>query len=232
MPGPRVIVALDYATAADAEVLVKRLDASRCRLKVGLELYTAAGPGFVRALIGRGFDVFLDLKFHDIPTTVARAVRQAAALRVWMLTVHCAGGREMLRAARAALDDADPRLKLIGVTVLTSLAAKDLAELGIGGSAEDTVSRLAALALDAGLDGIVCSPMEAARLRARLARPFALVTPGIRPAGSAADDQQRVSTPRAALDAGADFLVIGRPITRADDPLAALTDIEREIAGA
>lgn len=232
MHGARIIVALDYANAAEANRLVARLDPSRCRVKVGLELYTAAGPDFVRTLTERGFDVFLDLKFHDIPNTVARACQQAAMLGVWMFTVHCLGGREMLMAARAAVGEAAKRPLVVGVTLLTSLGSNDLADLGLNGSTEHLVARLAALAAGAGLDGVVCSPAEAAHLRARFACPFVLVTPGIRPAGSAADDQHRVLTPSAAVAAGADLLVVGRPITRAPDPLAALNAIETEIAGA
>lgn len=228
MAGPRLIIALDFAGAAEANALVGRLDPARCRLKVGLELYTAAGPDFVRGLIERGFDVFLDLKLHDIPNTVARACRQAAALGVWMLTVHCSGGREMLRAARDVRGGA-ARPHIVGVTLLTSLGQGDVNDIGLTGTVDGVVGRLAALAVAAGLDGVVCAPPDAAPLRGRFARPFLLVTPGIRPEGAAAGDQQRVLTPRAAIAAGADFLVIGRPVTGAADPLAALRAIEAEI---
>lgn len=230
MTDPKIIVALDYATAAEALSLVQRLSPPRCRVKVGLELYTSAGPDFVRALTARGFSVFLDLKFHDIPNTVAQACRQAAALGVWMLTVHCHGGPDMLRAARAAVA-ANGGPLVVGVTVLTSMTATQLAAVGAGDDVEAQVTRLARLAADCALDGVVAAPTEAARLRAHFSAPFRIVTPGIRPAGDAADDQRRFLAPAAAIKAGADYLVVGRPITRAADPLAALAAIEREIAG-
>lgn len=226
---PKVIVALDYATAAEALALVQRLTPERCRLKVGLELYTAAGPEFVRVLGARGFSVFLDLKFHDIPTTVAQACRQGAALGAWMLTVHCHGGPEMLRAARAAVGELAQRPLIVGVTVLTSMDARALTAVGVNGGVEPQVRRLAALARDCGLDGVVAAPTEAADLRARFPVPFCIVTPGIRMADSAGDDQRRFLTPGAAVAAGADYIVVGRPITRSPDPLAALVEIERQL---
>lgn len=231
MTDPKIIVALDYATAAEALQLVQRLAPERCRLKVGLELYAAAGPDFARMLSARGFPVFLDLKFHDIPNTVAQACRQAAALGAWMLTVHCLGGSEMLRAASGAVAGMARRPLVVGVTVLTSMDSTQLSAVGVDDDIDTQVMRLARLAADCGLDGVVAAPTEAARLRVRFPAPFRIVTPGIRTAGDAADDQRRFLTPAAAVRAGADYLVVGRPITRAPDPLAVLAAIEREIAG-
>jgi len=225
----KIIVALDYADAASAMALVERLDPALCRVKVGKELFTAAGPELVRALAARGFEVFLDLKFHDIPNTVAAACRAAAGLGVWMLNVHASGGRRMLSAAREALLDLPQRPLLIAVTVLTSMSAEDLNETGVAGVPADQVLRLARLTQACKLDGVVCSAQEAALLRADLGADFRLVTPGIRPAGSEAGDQRRVMTPAEALRAGATDLVIGRPITGAADPLAALKQIQSDI---
>lgn len=230
MSSSPVIVALDYASAAEAMALAQRLDPARCRVKVGKELFTAAGPALVRDLVQAGFDVFLDLKYHDIPNTVASACRCAADLGVWMLNVHALGGRAMMRAAREALAAVSRPPLLIGVTVLTSMEAADLREVGVDAAPADMVLRLAQLVHDCGLDGVVCSAREAQLLRARLQPPFKLVTPGIRPAGAAGDDQQRVTTPAQAIALGADYLVIGRPITRAADPLAALHAINAELA--
>lgn len=230
---PRIIVALDYADAASALAIVERLSPELCRLKVGKELFTRSGPELVRQLVGRGFDVFLDLKFHDIPNTVAQACRAAADLGVWMMNVHAQGGRKMMAAARAALDDCGERRPLlIAVTILTSLGAEDIAEVGLSGSPADNVLRLATLARDSGLDGVVCSPLEAAALNRALGAQFRLVTPGVRPAGSAQDDQRRVMTPADAIAAGASYLVIGRPITQAADPIAVLRAIDADIRGA
>ena len=229
MAESKIIVALDYASAAEAQTLVQRLAPGRCHLKVGLELYTATGPEFVRALTTRGFSVFLDLKFHDIPNTVAQACRQAATLGVWMLTVHCHGGPEMLRAARAAVAETKRKPLIVGVTVLTSLAVDQLSAVGVRDDVETQVLRLASLAADCGLDGVVAAPTEAAQLRTRFPAPFRIVTPGIRLAGSPGDDQRRFLTPAAAVQAGADYLVVGRPVTRAADPLAALAEIERQL---
>lgn len=225
----KVIVALDFADAASALALVERLDPGLCRLKVGKELFTAAGPDLVRVLVARGFEVFLDLKFHDIPHTVAAACRAAAGLGVWMLNVHASGGRRMMTAAREALLDISQRPLLIAVTVLTSMSAEDLGEVGITADPADQVLRLARLAQDCKLDGVVCSAQEAALLRAKLGADFRLVTPGIRPAGAETGDQRRVMTPAEALRAGATDLVIGRPITAAADPLVALRQIQSEI---
>lgn len=231
--GPPVIVALDYGSAEEALQLSTRLDPLECRLKVGKELFTAAGPDLVRELVRRGFGVFLDLKFHDIPNTVAGAVRAAATLGVWMLNVHAAGGSRMMRAAADALGTlGDDRPLLTAVTVLTSLTEQELADTGVVSGVDAQVTRLARLALEAGLDGVVCSAREAAMLRAILGREPVLVTPGIRPSseGAARDDQRRTLAPAQALAAGSDFLVIGRPITGADDPAAALRAILSEIS--
>lgn len=228
--GPRIIAALDFPAAEPALELVARLDPARCRLKVGKELFVAAGPQFVRRLVEQGFDVFLDLKFHDIPNTVAAACRAAAELGVWMVNVHALGGSSMMRAAREALEVGKRRPLLIAVTILTSHDEQTLAEIGLGGTPQAAVERLAGLTEAAGLDGVVCSAREAQALRSQRSAEFRLVTPGIRPQGAGLDDQTRVMTPAQALAVGVDYLVIGRPITRAADPLAALAAIEAEIA--
>jgi len=229
MNSTKIIVALDFADAASALMLVKRLDPALCRLKVGKELFTAAGPEFVRALVTRGYDVFLDLKFHDIPNTVAAACRAAAGLGVWMLNVHASGGSRMMMAAREALSNPAGGPLLIAVTVLTSMSAEDLSEVGVTDAPADQVLRLARLAQQCKLDGVVCSAQEASMLRADLGANFRLVTPGIRPVGAEAGDQRRVMTPVQALSAGATDLVIGRPITAAADPLVALQQIQFDI---
>ncbi len=235
MPAPRIIVALDVADASAALALAARLDPSKCALKVGKELFTAADAGLVRELVRRGFRVFLDLKFHDIPNTVAQACAAATRLGVWMLNVHASGGSAMMAAAREAVartaaETGAPRPLLIAVTVLTSLSARDLAEIGVDATPEAQVLRLARLAQAQGLDGVVCSALEAASLKRALGPAFTLVTPGIRPEGSAANDQVRVMTPPQAIAAGADYLVIGRPIAAASDPQAALDAILASIA--
>jgi orotidine-5'-phosphate decarboxylase len=234
MSDPRVIVALDFADPARALALADRLDPAACAVKVGKELFVAGGPEPVRRLVAQGFRVFLDLKFHDIPNTVAQACTAAARLGVWMLNVHAAGGRAMLAAAREALaqratGQGAPRPLLIAVTVLTSLADADLRETGVEATAAQQAARLARLAAACGLDGVVCSAAEAPALRAAHGASFRLVTPGIRPAGSARDDQARIVTPVAAIANGADYLVIGRPITQAPDPLAALAAINESL---
>lgn len=226
---PKIIVALDYATAEAASALVARLDPQLCKLKVGKELFTAAGPAWVKQLVEQGYGVFLDLKFHDIPHTVAQACKAAAGLGVWMVNVHALGGRAMMNAAREALEDLPQRPKLIAVTVLTSMGPNDLADLGITEAPHQLVRRLARLARNCKLDGVVCSAQEAAMLRQEQGADFCLVTPGIRPASAAKDDQNRVMTPLEALGAGANYLVIGRPITQAADPLQALQAIRQEI---
>lgn len=225
----KIIVALDFPEAASALALAQRLDPALCRVKVGKELFTVAGPELVRTLVACGFEVFLDLKFHDIPNTVAAACRAAAGLGVWMVNVHASGGRRMMDAARAALVDLPQRPLLIAVTVLTSMSAEDLGEVGVSDAPAAQVLRLARLAQSCGLDGVVCSAQEATLLRTELGEEFRLVTPGIRPAGAEAGDQRRVMTPAQALHAGATDLVIGRPITAAPDPLAVLKQIQTEI---
>ena len=227
-----LIVALDYANERDALVLVDQLDPAACRVKVGKELFTACGPAIVEHLQERGFDVFLDLKFHDIPQTVAKACRAAARLGVWMLNVHASGGSTMLRAAREAVNDAagTQRTLLVAVTVLTSMNDAALREVGVNSSVQDQVGRLATLAAECALDGIVCSALEASRLRESVPE-LLRVTPGIRPAQYAEDDQRRIMTPAAALAAGSDFLVVGRPITAAEDPAQALGQILSELPG-
>ena len=230
--GSRVIVALDYAAAQPALDFAARVEPKLCKLKVGKELFVAEGPRLVEQLVGRGFDVFLDLKFHDIPNTVAQACKTAASLGVWLTNVHASGGLKMMAAAREALEGLAHRPKLIAVTVLTSMDAEQLHGIGIQTSPRDQVSRLAQLTKDAGLDGVVCSAQEAAMLRYELGQDFMLVTPGIRPAGSSTDDQSRIMTPAQAIEAGADYLVIGRPITQAAEPIAVLNAINQEIAGA
>jgi len=225
----KIIVALDFADADSALTLVQRLDPALCRLKVGKELFTVAGPELVRALVARGFEVFLDLKFHDIPNTVAAACKAAAGLGVWMLNVHASGGRRMMMAAQTALAELPKPPLLIAVTVLTSMSAEDLGEVGVSDTPADQVLRLARLTQQCKLDGVVCSAQEAAMLRADLGADFRLVTPGIRPAGAELGDQRRVMTPAEALRAGATDLVIGRPITAAPDPLAALKQIQSDI---
>ncbi|QDQ28162.1 orotidine-5'-phosphate decarboxylase [Chitinimonas arctica] len=226
---PKIIVALDYQQAEPALAFADRVNPALCRLKVGKELFTAAGPQLVEKLVAKGFDVFLDLKFHDIPNTVAQAVRSAARLGVWMVNVHASGGSKMMRAARDAIDGEANRPLLIAVTVLTSMSGEDLAELGMPEPAVQ-VPLLARLALDCDMDGVVCSAQEASVLKKLCGADFKLVTPGIRPAGSAAGDQSRIMTPEAAVAAGADYLVIGRPITQSDDPLATLQAIQAGLA--
>ena len=195
MSQSRVIVALDYSTAAPALEFAKRVSPQDCRLKIGKELFTATGPALVETLVKRGFDIFLDLKFHDIPNTVAGACKAATQLGVWMLNVHASGGRAMMEAARAAVGDGAGRPKLIAVTLLTSMGPKEINEVGLTGDAPATVRRLATLARSSGLDGVVCSAQEAAMLRGECGKDFCLVTPGIRPASASKDDQQRVMTP-------------------------------------
>jgi orotidine-5'-phosphate decarboxylase len=227
---PKVIVALDYADAASTLALVGKLDPALCRLKVGKELFTATGPQLVEQLVSLGFGVFLDLKFHDIPNTVSKACAAAAKLGVWMLNVHAAGGLAMMQAARDGVSRSGHNPFLIAVTVLTSMDQFTLNQTGVPGEVQKQVLNLAGLTQKAGLNGVVCSAQEAPELRKSLNHDFLLVTPGIRPADSALDDQSRVMTPTLALKAGASYLVIGRPITQARDPLAALHGINQEIS--
>lgn len=227
---PRVIVALDFPDAGQALALVERLDPGQCKLKIGKELFVRAGPALVEKLAARGFQVFLDLKFHDIPNTVAQACRAAADLGVWMVNVHASGGLKMMQAAREAVDQCATPPKLIAVTVLTSMSGEDLRQIGLEVEPAVQVSRLAKLANEAGMDGVVCSAQEATMLRREIGSDFLLVTPGIRPTGSDVGDQSRILTPARAIEAGADYLVVGRPITQADDPVTALQRINAEIS--
>ncbi|WP_426449033.1 orotidine-5'-phosphate decarboxylase [Siccibacter colletis] len=221
-----VVVALDYANRDSALAFVDRIDPRDCRLKIGKEMFTLFGPQLVRDLHQRGFELFLDLKFHDIPNTAAHAVAAAADLGVWMVNVHASGGARMMSAAREALVPFGKEAPLlIAVTVLTSMEASDLADIGITASPAEHAERLARLTQQCGLDGVVCSAQEAVRFKAELGQAFKLVTPGIRPAGSEAGDQRRIMTPPDAQRAGVDYMVIGRPITQAADPAQALRDI-------
>lgn len=228
-PRSPVIVALDVARAADALALADSLAPAECRLKVGKELFTAEGPAVVRALHDRGFEVFLDLKFHDIPNTVAAAVATAADLGVWMVNVHASGGRRMMTAARERLLQGNYDTRLIAVTVLTSMEREDLADIGLDVEPMDQVRRLAALTAECGLHGVVCSAQEAALLREQQGKDFLLVTPGIRPAGSDSGDQRRIMTPGQAVAAGVSYMVIGRPISQAASPSEALRAINRSL---
>lgn len=226
MNDAKVVVALDFDNQADALAFVDKIQPSDCRLKVGKEMFTYFGPEFVKQLVSRGFDVFLDLKFHDIPNTVAKAVAAAAELGVWMVNVHASGGSKMMQQAKAALlPYGDKAPILIAVTVLTSMGEDDLLGLGITKSPAAQVLHLATLAKQAGLDGVVCSAWEAKTLKETLGGAFKLVTPGIRPAGANSDDQKRIMTPEEAIAVGVDYLVIGRPITKADNPHQVLQDI-------
>lgn len=224
-----IIVALDFPDTNATLAMLDRLDPALCRVKVGKELFTRAGPELVRRIAAAGFDIFLDLKFHDIPNTVAGAVSAAVDLGVWMVNVHASGGRAMLEAASAAVQGS-PTL-LTAVTVLTSLSAEDLLEIGYVAAPDAQVLRLARLAADCGIDGVVCSAREIAMLRQQLPADFLLVTPGIRPAGDSAGDQKRIATPATAIADGGDYLVIGRPVTQAADPARKLQDILAEIHG-
>ncbi|HSH53666.1 MAG TPA: orotidine-5'-phosphate decarboxylase [Methylotenera sp.] len=227
---PKIIVALDYADEKSALKLVEQLDPTLCRLKVGKELFTSAGPLFVEKLSRSDFGVFLDLKFHDIPNTVAKACTAASNLGVWMLNVHASGGFEMMQAAQQAVNNSDTKPLLIAVTVLTSMNQEALSKIGIQTDLATHVLNLAKLTKQAGLDGVVCSALEASVLRKEIGYDFCLVTPGIRPANTNQDDQSRVVTPVDALNLGASYLVIGRPITQADNPLEALVAIHAECA--
>lgn len=228
MSSSPIVVALDFPDEASALKLVEQLEPGRCRLKVGKELFTRSGPEFVKKLVKQNFDVFLDLKFHDIPNTVARACQAGADLGVWMLNVHALGGRKMLEAARKALPENNSP-KLIAVTILTSMGEDDLKEIGLNHSPAEQVKQLATLTHNCGLDGVVCSPQEISLLRESLDNNFELVTPGIRPEWSATGDQKRIMTPAEAIHAGSNYLVIGRPITQAEQPMQALEKIEKEL---
>jgi orotidine-5'-phosphate decarboxylase len=226
MNDAKVVVALDFNNQADALAFVDKINPSDCRLKVGKEMFTYFGPEFVKVLVAKGFDVFLDLKFHDIPNTVAKAVTAAAELGVWMVNVHASGGLKMMEKAKEALlPYGDKAPLLIAVTVLTSMEESDLLGLGITKSPAEQVEHLATLTKQAGLDGVVCSAQEAQLLKNKLGKDFKLITPGIRPEGSSVDDQKRIMTPVQAVDIGVDYLVIGRPITKAEDPHSVLQAI-------
>ena len=226
----RVIVALDFPHQDQALEFVNKIDPDSCRLKVGKELFTAAGPQFVEKLVGLGHDVFLDLKFHDIPNTVKSACRVAAELGVWMMNVHALGGQAMLEAAKeGVVASSNKDALLIAVTILTSMDDAAISQIGLQGSPQDNVLRLAALTQASGLDGVVCSAQEASLLRKKLDSDFLLVTPGIRPANSQTGDQKRIMTPKKAIEQGSSYLVIGRPITQSEDPRQALDEINAEI---
>ncbi|MBB1299752.1 orotidine-5'-phosphate decarboxylase [Pseudoalteromonas sp. SR44-8] len=226
----KVLIALDYDDQQTALNFVKQLSPDTCRLKVGKEMFTYFGPAFVKELIDLGFDVFLDLKFHDIPNTVAKAVTAAAKMGVWMVNVHASGGVEMMTKAKQALEQfGDKAPLLIAVTVLTSMDENELKRLGVEKTPAEQVIYLAKLAKESGLDGVVCSAQEAKKLKAELGEDFKLVTPGIRPAGSDAGDQKRIMTPKQAIEDGSDYLVVGRPITQAADPVAVLKEINDSI---
>ena len=221
---------MDYDNRTDALAFIDRIDPASCRLKVGKEMFTLFGPDFVKQLHQRGFSVFLDLKFHDIPNTCSKAVRAAAELGVWMVNVHASGGERMMSASREILEPyGQSRPLLIGVTVLTSMEQSDLTGIGIGTAPQEHVVRLAKLTQNSGLDGVVCSAQESSMLKDELGKAFKLVTPGIRPIGSDTGDQKRIMTPVDAIEAGSDYLVIGRPITQAKEPAQVLTEINRTL---
>jgi orotidine-5'-phosphate decarboxylase len=226
---PRIIVALDYDNSNSALSLADQLNPNQCRLKVGKELFVAAGPQLVKSLSDRGFDVFLDLKFHDIPNTVAKAVSAAADLGVWMTNVHASGGTRMMTAAREAVENHGGDMLLIAVTVLTSMDDSDLQEVGVNSAASDQVLALAKLTKQSGLDGVVCSAQEATHLKQQLGQDFKLITPGIRLTDSASDDQRRIVSPAQAIEQGSDYLVIGRPITQAENPMQMLQKINSSL---
>ncbi|RUO21722.1 orotidine-5'-phosphate decarboxylase [Aliidiomarina haloalkalitolerans] len=227
----RIVVALDFAQPNEALKFIDTLDPQQCRVKVGKELFTAGGPDLIAAIHARNFEVFLDLKFHDIPNTVAKAVAAAAELGVWMVNVHASGGEAMLKAARAAIEPYGEKAPLlIAVTVLTSMSAEELKQLGVQRPLQEHVLALAKLSAQCGLDGVVCSAQEAELIKTEVGRDFILVTPGIRPAGSATHDQQRIMTPQQAVAAGVDYLVMGRPIRESKNPVATLSAIADEIS--
>ncbi|WP_299262387.1 orotidine-5'-phosphate decarboxylase [uncultured Psychrosphaera sp.] len=226
MDKKNIVVALDFENKSEALALIDRLDPSLCRLKIGKEMFTHFGPEFVTEVQNKGFDVFLDLKFHDIPNTVAKAVKAAAELGVWMVNVHASGGSKMMQAARDILKPyGDKAPLLIAVTVLTSMSEDDLLDLGITKSPEQQVNFLAGLAHKAGMDGVVCSAQEAQMLKTNYGVEFKLVTPGIRTADASVDDQKRIMTPEKAVNAGSDYLVIGRAITKSADPINTMKQI-------
>lgn len=229
MSDPRILVALDYHDKNDALKLVEKLSPELCGLKVGKEMFTLFGPDFVKELVAKKYNVFLDLKFHDIPNTVAKACRAAAKLGVWMINVHASGGRVMMEKAREAIAEEANQPLLIAVTMLTSMDQQVFGELGYQRDLADQVLHLAQMSRDAGLDGVVCSSWEAEAIKKCCGKDFTLVTPGIRPEGSDKGDQSRIMTPAQALEVGSDYLVIGRPITQAIDPYKALCEISDSI---
>ncbi len=226
----KLIIALDFPSAAQAIHFVKSVSPEQCKLKVGFELFVAAGPDLVKQLVDQGFDVFLDLKFHDIPNTVASACKRAAELGVWMMNVHASGGDNMMRAAKQALRDIQSPAKLIAVTVLTSMDQAQLNRINCQLTPREQVNHLAHLTQSSSLDGVVCSAQEARMLRSLMGDDFLLVTPGIRPAGVNQGDQSRVMTPAEAHAAGVNYIVVGRPITQAENPLAVIRQINEEMS--
>jgi len=224
----KIIVALDYSNEEQAFEFVKKVNADLCKLKIGKELFTTTGPQFVDKLVNLGFDIFLDLKFHDIPNTVMKACRAASELGVWMTNVHALGGKTMMQAAKEGVENSST--KLIAVTILTSMGQEDLLQIGIQNEVQNQVVNLAKLASEAGLDGVVCSAKEVTELRKNIADDFLLVTPGIRPAGNEVSDQKRVMTPVEAISSGSSYLVIGRPITQSVDPIKTLEDITSSLS--
>ena len=223
----KIIVALDYSNEEQALEFVNKVTPDLCKLKIGKELFTTAGPRFVEKMVEKNFDVFLDLKFHDIPNTVMKACHAASELGVWMVNVHALGGKTMMQAAKEGVSNSST--KLIAVTILTSMGQEDLSQIGIQSPVQDQVVNLASLAHESGLDGVVCSAKEVSILRQKLNKEFLLVTPGIRPKGNETSDQKRVMTPAEAMNAGSSYLVIGRPITQSDSPIQTLETILAEI---
>ncbi len=226
----KLIIALDFSSAEQAAYFIKPLSPDNCKLKVGFELFVAAGPDFVKRLVDQGYDVFLDLKFHDIPNTVAAACKSAAELGVWMMNVHASGGGKMMQAAKQVLLESDSSAKLIAVTVLTSMDQAQLNSINLSVTPQDQVTHLAQLTKQSTLDGIVCSAQEASMLRALLGKDFLLVTPGIRPVGADRGDQSRVMTPADANAAGVSYIVVGRPIIQSEDPLAVIEQINLDMS--
>ncbi len=226
---PKIIIALDYPDEKSAMTMLQQLTPELCRIKIGKELFVSTGPQLVEKIVNMGFDVFLDLKFHDIPNTVASACKAAANLGVWMLNVHASGGLKMMQSAQQSIANVANKPLLIAVTILTSLDNTALAEIGYKREVFDQVLHLAKLTKSAGLDGVVCSPHEAKAIKSECGNKFMLITPGVRPLGSKLNDQSRIMTPQEALDAGSNYLVIGRPITASDNPLKALESISQEI---
>ena len=226
----KLIIALDYPTADEALSFVRLLSPDLCRLKIGFELFVSSGPDFVKKLVDAGFDIFLDLKFHDIPNTVASACRAASDLGVWMMNVHATGSDVMMRTAKQALIDCDSSAKLIAVTVLTSMDTQQLSKINIAYQPDEQVKHLAKLTQQSGLDGVVCSAQEAKVLRKLHGKDFLLVTPGIRPEGSDKGDQHRIMTPAQAYNAGVSYIVVGRPITQSDEPLNVIERINTDMS--